>query len=282
MNIVGISDICDNNCSISDLSVSVYTNDIISKKTIRSKGQFLIQRFFYMKGGMVNFVLNESTTITCTTGDLLYLPPDVTYTCYWEDNPENSFILIMFNLHAENKNVLLSDKMFVVEHDKHKTYLKEFTMLANYYLEGALGYKLKCQSIFFDIIYSLIPKLIEFPNMQKNSEIYKGILYIENNYMQKINISEIAKMCSLCPSAFRKQFHSITGMSPIEYKNYLISKKAAELLKTGEFSISEVAMMVGIDDIYYFNRMFKKYYLVSPETKSQGLFHQIHKQVTFC
>ncbi len=264
MNNIGISHICDNNCSISDLSISIYTNDIITRKTIRSKGQFLTQRFFYMKGGTVDFVLNETNAITCTAGDLLYLPPDVTYTCYWQDNPENSFILIMFNLHSETESLLLSDNMFVVEHDKHKTYLKEFTMLANYYLEGGLGYKLKCQSIFFDIIYSLIPKLIEFPNMPKKSEIYKGILYIENNYIQKIDISQIAKMCSLCPSAFRKQFHAIIGMSPMEYKNYLICKKAAELLKTGEFSVSEVALMVGIDDIYYFNKMFKKYFLITP------------------
>ncbi len=264
MSIVGISNICDNNCNISDLSVTLYTNEIITKFTVRSKGQFLSQRFFYMICGVVHFVLNETDTITCTAGDLLYLPPDVTYTCNWEDNPDNSFILTMFNLQSENVNIILSENMFVVEHDKHETYLKEFTMLANYYINGGLGYKLKCQSIFFDIIFSLIPKLLKFPNMKNNSEIYKGILYIENNYMQKINISEIAKMCSLCPSAFRKQFRSIIGMSPIEYKNYLISKKAAELLKTGEFSISEVAAMVGIEDIYYFNRMFKKYFLVSP------------------
>ena len=30
------------------------------------------------------------------------------------------------------------------------------------------------------------------------------------------------------------------------------------------------------------NRLIKKAHLGAPETKSQGLFHQIHKEVTFC
>ena len=30
------------------------------------------------------------------------------------------------------------------------------------------------------------------------------------------------------------------------------------------------------------DRVYKKYKSIIPETKSQGLFHQIHKQVTFC
>ena len=48
-------------------------------------------------------------------------------------------------------------------------------------------------------------------------------------------------------------------MSPIEYKNMLKIKKAAELLKTGGFSVTETAKEVNIEDIYYFSKMFKKY-----------------------
>ncbi len=264
MQISGITNICNYGCTISDLSAYSYSSDIISPKTIRSRGQFTMQRFFYIKGGSTKFVLNDEETIICNTGDILYLPPDSTYVSYWEQNPDNAAILIKFNLRSERSNLLLSDKMFVVDSDNDEMYLKEFTKLYNCYSEGHLGYKIKCQSIFLNIIYSLISKLIVLPNMPNTSQVYKGILYIENNYMQKINIEELAKMCSLCPSTFRKQFHDIIGMSPIEYKNYLIAQKAAELLKTGEFSVSEVAAEVGIDDIYYFNRMFKKYFLVPP------------------
>jgi two-component system response regulator YesN len=53
-------------------------------------------------------------------------------------------------------------------------------------------------------------------------------------------------------------------MSPIQYKNHLTMKKAAELLKTGMFTASEAASEVGITDVCYFNRMFKKFYNVSP------------------
>jgi AraC-like DNA-binding protein len=89
-------------------------------------------------------------------------------------------------------------------------------------------------------------------------------MYIENHYMDKINVNDLAKLCALSPTAFRMKFHEKTGMSPIEYKNMLIMKKAAELLSTGLYHVSEVAAKVGISDICYFNRSFKKIYKISP------------------
>jgi AraC-like DNA-binding protein len=41
-------------------------------------------------------------------------------------------------------------------------------------------------------------------------------------------------------------------------------KKAANYLETGEFSVSEVAYMVGYNDIRYFSTSFKKQFGVSP------------------
>ena len=61
-------------------------------------------------------------------------------------------------------------------------------------------------------------------------------------------------MCNMSSSSFRQKFHNATGMSPIKYKNYIIMRKASELIKSGEFTISEVADKLNFDDIYYFNR----------------------------
>ena len=77
--------------------------------------------------------------------------------------------------------------------------------------------------------------------------------------MEKPDIDNLAKMCYISPATFRRKFKKTTGMSPVEYRNMLKIKKAADLLKTGEFSVSEVSKAVGIDDIYYFSKMFKKY-----------------------
>ncbi len=264
MDILGISNLCNENYTISDLSVSVVTGDKINKKTIRGKGQLLTQRFMYFTGGTTSFVLSDATVITACAGDLLYLPPDVTYTSYWEDDPNNGFIAVFFNISHKDKNYLLHNTMALIKHEDYNPYHNAFHNLAHYFQHGRLGYRLKCHSILLDIIFSLVPHLVQFSPHASTSKIQKGILYIEDHYMEKINVNAIASMCSMCPSAFRKQFRLTMGMSPIEYKNYLIAKKTAVLLTSGDMNTSEVAAAVGIDDIFYFNRMFKKYFHLPP------------------
>lgn len=41
-------------------------------------------------------------------------------------------------------------------------------------------------------------------------------------------------------------------------------KKAAQLLRIGIYTVSEVAYEVGINDVCYFNRAFKKVYGMPP------------------
>lgn len=263
MNIEVLKQICHNNCYVSSLVINKYSHEAIVPKTVRVKGQFAVQRFFYIIGGTTKFELNNKT-ISCQKGDIIYLPPDSTYVSYWDKSDENAAILIQFDLTSMGSPVLLSDDILIIHHDEHQTYLPQFILLANTFNQGRLGYNILCQSIFLNILYSLITELVKSPDPHSGSSVYKGIYYIENHYMKNINVNELAKMCSLCPTAFRTQFHNITGMSPIQYKNHLTMKKAAELLKTGMFTASEAASEVGITDVCYFNRMFKKFYNVPP------------------
>ena len=59
-------------------------------------------------------------------------------------------------------------------------------------------------------------------------------------------------------------------MSPIEYKNALAMEKAAELLKTGLYTVSEVSLAVGIEDACYFSRLFKRTFGASPGKYKSG------------
>lgn len=264
MDISGLTDIFSNDCHITNLFAVISNNKTIVRKTVRSKGQYTTQRFYYIMGGKVKFVLNNKNVIECGKGDILYLPPDATYTSYWEESEENSAIHIVFDLLVNGKSALLSDEMFIISNDRHEDHLKRFLLLANTYTKGFFGYKIKCQAILLDIIYSFLPDLTGDKNTKKFPAVSKGILYIENNYMNDIDVNEIAALCTLSPSAFRSQFKALTGMSPIKYKNYLKMKKAAELLKTGELTVCETARELGFDDIYYFNRLFKSYFNTPP------------------
>ena len=88
--------------------------------------------------------------------------------------------------------------------------------------------------------------------------IADGIMYIENNYLEDTSVGELAAMCHVSESGFRKLFKEYSDHSPVQYRNILRIQKAQELLRSGEYTVSTAAEAVGITDVYYFSKMFKK------------------------
>ncbi len=58
-------------------------------------------------------------------------------------------------------------------------------------------------------------------------------------------------------------------MTLMEYVEMVRMNQARMLLKTTKFSIGEISEMVGISDIFYFSKIYKKRYKVSP-SKDRG------------
>ena len=56
----------------------------------------------------------------------------------------------------------------------------------------------------------------------------------------------------------------MTGMTPVELIRSLRMRRAASLLKEGQFSVSEVMYMVGFSDSGYFSKCFQKAFGVTP------------------
>ena len=59
-------------------------------------------------------------------------------------------------------------------------------------------------------------------------------------------------------------FKNETGKNLIYFINEKKMRKAMELLEDPNMTIKKVANMVGINDQFYFNKVFKKFYHVSP------------------
>ena len=108
--------------------------------------------------------------------------------------------------------------------------------------------------------------------IKKRDSIYNAIFQIENNPLAKVDVAAMAESCSLCQSAFRKKFKEITGKTPIEYKNYLKTQRAIELLLTGEYNIREVAEALDFPDEYYFSKTFKRFWGESPKKFCQHYY----------
>ena len=68
----------------------------------------------------------------------------------------------------------------------------------------------------------------------------------------------------LSPVYISKIFKDIMGDSPINYLIRIRLSKAKELLENSKLSIKEISEAIGYKDPYYFSKLYKKYYGISP------------------
>lgn len=97
---------------------------------------------------------------------------------------------------------------------------------------------------------------------------YTGFIkeYVKENYMNEISFLDLAKVCHVSRSHLSALFKKEVGCSFPEYLVNFRIHKAAKLLKEENLMVSEVAELVGYQDVAHFSKMFKKYMGVSPKT----------------
>lgn len=107
---------------------------------------------------------------------------------------------------------------------------------------------------------------------KKNSSVdqtEKDIIAVTVRLMQEriqtsVTLSELAGLANLSVSHFSALFKAKTGYSPIEYYNHLKIQNACQYLSFTDMSVKNVSITLGIQDPYYFSRMFTKLMGVSP------------------
>ena len=103
--------------------------------------------------------------------------------------------------------------------------------------------------------------------------IHDALGFIENHLMENISLESVANYFFLNPSYFSTLFKKEMNETFISYVTRMKMQKAAELLRS-ERSVSEVAALLGYDDLRHFRTVFKKHYHVLPnEYKKQSMEH---------
>jgi AraC family transcriptional regulator of arabinose operon len=88
--------------------------------------------------------------------------------------------------------------------------------------------------------------------------------FIEAEYAAPIRLPDLAKQAHLSVPHFCAEFKRFFGTPAIDYLIRQRMHQAAYLLKDRNVRIKEVARRVGYEDLYYFSRLFRKHYGVSP------------------
>lgn len=95
--------------------------------------------------------------------------------------------------------------------------------------------------------------------------IQSAMEIVENNLTNKqFGVQSLVSESGMSQSAYYRKLKNITGQSVVEFIRDVRLKRAAQLLVTGRFRVTEVMDLVGIEDYKYFRSAFQKLYHVSP------------------
>ncbi len=99
---------------------------------------------------------------------------------------------------------------------------------------------------------------------EKKDSITLCVNYLQKHIDKTLTLQQIAEAVNLSVSHFAAIFKKSTGFSIIEYFNQLKTQKACQFLQFTDLRINEIADRLGIEDPYYFSRMFTKIVGISP------------------
>lgn len=238
-------------------------------------------------------------------GDITNIPKNLPHTTYSTKGTESHWSYLFFdpqelfhNLlptswHNTDLSIFVSDsyKFILNKADYPHLYtllmliIRELTEQRPNYQMSAKGLLLSLYTEFYriQIIESnaLKSELSHSNEIKENSLMIAPVLdYIDRNYMYPFSIKLLSDFCRWSPTHFRRVFHEIMNMSPLDFVNNTRIIKSCNLLRSTEHTILDISEMVGFHSVSSYNRCFSKIMNMSPSEYRKQIIQSEKKAET--
>ena len=221
------------------------------------------------------FRFESGEVIRCNSGECIYLPHGSSYTV--ENNLSSSSgensgtYAINFMIYEKDGAKYLPQLFHIKGFDE---ILSCFSRSEWAWRRRAADYHEECMISIYRIIRLLRKEREKYSPIGRTLDILSpAIDYINENYTEgNIPLPKLAELCGISEVYLRRLFQSAFSASPAVYMRNMRIKYAKRLLRSGECSVTDAAMLSGFGDPAYFSREFKKTEGISPAEYVQKHF----------
>ncbi|MEK4009365.1 AraC family transcriptional regulator [Paenibacillus sp. FSL H3-0333] len=234
----------------------------------------------------------KGENVPFAAGDVTFLPRYLPHTTYSSPGEASLWSYLFFspedlfqhsfksayagfepNLWAvQGRNCILSREKHPLVYTLATSIVLELQQQKPYYQESAYGLLL---SLYIELLR--IHSTNEALSGQEAGHTLLGdfaiapaLEYITRNYMAPMTIDDLAGLCHLSTTHFRRKFHDTMGTAPLDFLSSTRIEEACKQLKSTEDSILEISEKVGFHSISSFNRCFSKLMGVPPKEWRKG------------
>ncbi len=220
------------------------------------------------------YTLENDEKVYAYCGDAVILPKGSVYTCNFYDCDNTielryqgvlrSCLFLGFELFDTNfENITFSGKPQVILSGRNNELVRSFEHL------GRLCKSPDCSKGMLGAqTHTFLASLCEKYNASlsgSDSDTFfdkiKQYIY-ENSHTA--TVEDLIKISEMSPSTLRRRFSAEFGVSPVAYINSVKIQKAKSFFESGVTKIRDVSILCGIEDEFYFSRLFTKITGISP------------------
>ena len=137
--------------------------------------------------------------------------------------------------------------------------------------EKPLAYEVGLKALLFDVFYRILGNSLQLAEAKAPADSVKAermkliLTRIRDQYATQLRIEDMAELAGFSPGHFCTFFRQMTGSTFISYLNRYRVNRAADLLRTTDRKILDIAMEVGFDNASYFISRFKQILRCTPQ-----------------
>jgi len=210
---------------------------------------------------------DDGNVLTCHAGECIYLPQGASYTVDKVASagsfpPGAGVYAINFHISGPTE----APKPGIMQVRGKDEMLSAFIKAENAWRQKSVGFYEECFINLYRIVRELKQEAARYSPLGKALAILAPALeYINANYTsENISLSHLAALCGISEPYLRRLFRGAFSVPPAVYMRNMRIKYAKELLRSGEYSVTDAAILSGFNDTAYFSREFKKVTGVPP------------------
>lgn len=233
-------------------------------------------------------------------GDVTFVPRNVPHTTYSTKGTASRWSYIFLDIEEMLKSVLssawnnftmsldvLENYNYIFDRENYPNICQLVLHILRELEEKKPGYQLSVRGLvmalfiemmrieqFFErggITTDPLSRLEEKNDLKEDLPIAPALKFIDENYMQQFPMEQLADICHISPTHFRRVFHEVMGRSPLDHLNNVRIMKACSLLRSTEDSVLSISETVGFHSVSSFNRSFMKIMQCSPRDYRKNL-----------
>jgi transcriptional regulator GlxA family with amidase domain len=212
----------------------------------------------YLTAGSASFTINGKE-LEARAGDLLCLSPGtIRIGATYEGSLMECFAadFVLKRVPGESASLPLPTLSRI---GIRKDIIRDFQELNFAWIERQPGYAVRVRGLFLLILHRMLElTVLEGPSADPDPRVERMIRYVASHYPEKLTLQSMASELGMNAVYLGTLFKGRMGVSFNQYLTRARVKNAENMLRSGEYAVSEVAETCGFSDQFHFDKRFKE------------------------